>query len=65
MQVGSPSAKRYIKRVLVRSVPVTLLVGIGIVSFGSDAGTSAHQSPTAVVGQTIHAASELTAGFVK
>jgi hypothetical protein len=40
MQVGSLSAKRYIKKVLVRSVPLTLLVGIGIVSFSSDAGSS-------------------------
>jgi len=65
MQVGSLSAKRYIKKVLVRCVPVTLLVGIGVVSFGSDAGSSAHASPTAVMGQSIHSVSEWTASLVK
>ena len=65
MQVGSLSAKRYIRRVLIRTVPVTLIVGFGIVSFSSEAGTSSHESPTAVVAQAIHSATEWSAGLVR
>jgi hypothetical protein len=65
VQVGSLSAKKYIRRVLIRTVPVTLIVGFGIVSFSSDAGTSSHETPTAAVAQTIHLATEWSAGLVR
>ena len=65
MQIGSLSAKKFLRGFLIRTVPVTLIVGIGIVSFGSNAGTSSHESPTVAVAQTIHAATEWSAGLVR
>ena len=65
MHVGSLSAKKYMRSVLIRTVPVTLIVGIGIVSFGSDAGTSSHESPTVAVAQAIHTVTEWSAGLVR
>jgi hypothetical protein len=65
VQVGRLSAKKYVRRVLIRMVPVTLIVGIGLVSFSSDAGTSSHESPTVVVSQTIHAATQWSAGLIR
>jgi hypothetical protein len=65
VQFGSLSPKRYIRAVLIRTVPVALIVGIGVVSFSSDAGTSSHESPTAAVAQTIHAATQWSAGLVR
>jgi hypothetical protein len=53
---------RFMRKVLVRSIPVALLVGIGIVSFSSEAGSSATGSPAVVIAHTTHAAKVWNAG---
>jgi len=53
---------RFMRKVLVRSIPVTLLVGIGIVSFSSEAGSSSTGSPAVVIAHTTHVANVWHAG---
>jgi len=53
---------RFMRKVLVRSIPVALLVGIGIVSFSSEAGSSSTGSPAVVIAHTTHASDAWSAG---
>ena len=64
MQVGNLSAKKVMRKVLIRSIPVTLLVGVGIVSFSSEAGSSLTPSPSPAV-VVAHATSEWSSGLVR